>query len=151
MIGFLIFSLCAVRPYKFDISMIDQTFSSEFITHPTETQPVFDPLVPNKKERFWDPGGFLSEKKHGNKNLERTLGCQFVSCRTQRFEILSKEISPQELQKTQIEEDAKGLRVENQSLREQLANEQRTLSQSSLVIGKPWETDKLVFSVWTCF
>ena len=62
MIGFLIFSLCAVRPYKFDISMIDQTFSSEFITHPTETQPVFDPLVPNKKERFWDPGGFLSEK-----------------------------------------------------------------------------------------
>ena len=61
-----------------------------------------------------------------------------VSCRT-----LSKEISPQELQKTQIEEDAKGLRVENQSLREQLANEQRTLSQSSLVIGKPWETDKM--------
>lgn len=54
-----------------------------------------------------------------------------VSCRTQRFEVLSKEISPEELQKTQIEEDAKGLRVENQSLREQLANEQRTLSQNT--------------------
>lgn len=72
MIGFFIFTLCAVRPYKFDISMIDQTFSSEFITHPTETKPVLDPLVLNKKERFWDPGGFLSEK-----NMEtRTLGCQ---------------------------------------------------------------------------
>lgn len=35
---------------------------------------------------------------------------------------------PKELQKTQVEEDAKAVRAENQSLREQLANEQRVWS-----------------------
>lgn len=40
---------------------------------------------------------------------------------------------PKELQKTQVEEDAKAVRAENQSLREQLANEQRVSSKGSAV------------------
>lgn len=82
MIGFFIFTLCAVRPSKFDISMIDQTFSSDKSPIPLSTQPVFDPLVLNKKERFWDPGGFLSEK---NMETRTSRELWVVSCSTQRF------------------------------------------------------------------
>ena len=52
----------------------------------------------------------------------------------------------EELQKTQIEEDAKAVRAENQSLREQLANEQRALEaldsdgMGRVVVGMGWMT-----------
>ena len=71
---------------------------------------------------------------------------------------------PKELQKTQIEEDEKALRVENQSLREQLANEQRALDQKKIEkwtlgrtvehlenLGNLIKWYKMVFSFWTFF
>ena len=51
-IGFLILTLHAVRPYKFDISMMAQTFS-------LDKSPI--PLVLEKRNLFWDPAGYLSE------------------------------------------------------------------------------------------
>ena len=51
----------------------------------------------------------------------------------------------EELQKTQIEEDAKAVRAENQSLREQLANEQRALDGKGCCGDGSWYAKELLY------
>ena len=118
------------------------------ITHPTETQPVLDPLVTEKREPFSDPLGFLSETKMKQELWENfglsVVGPKGLKYFRKRFPLRNfKRHKSKRMQRDSV------WRIRAYENNWPMNNEPWV--RTRLVIGKPCKTDKLVFSVWTCF